>query len=91
MYYDTIASDLSGSFGLSSALQGTFNNRKAETNQRQIQPLGRRVLTNCFSVAILSKNTCIPSVYLNFVVFGYQQTTPLKYLETLVLGVKECG
>lgn len=48
MYYDTFASDLSGSCALYSALQGTFNNRKAETNQRQIQPPGRRVITNCF-------------------------------------------
>ena len=43
MCYDTFASDLS-----SSALQVTFNNRNAETNQRQIQSPGRRVITNCF-------------------------------------------
>ena len=48
MYYDIFSSDLSGSSTLHSALQGTFNNRNAETNQCQIQPPGRRVITNCF-------------------------------------------
>ena len=70
------------------SLLGTINVR-GQISEHIFAPNGWS--QTVLSVLISNSNTCILNACQNCLAFGNQLITPLKYLQTLVPGIKEFG